>query len=241
MRRFLCRMRVPSHRYPQRSFFSLSGSKLNFMEGGVRVPLIMRWPGKLEAGRVIPEPVSLMDLLPTFVQLSGSNKPPPNRHLDGKSLYDILLNADHQDNQQIPHHEILYFYWDTFLIAVRYGPYKIHYRWYDPVNDTDLVSACRGGIPFIEMNKHTSCIKGQDLETPLIFHLDHDPAELHPLPPEDHQELLARVKHLATANTASIEKRAPVFNHVQGHQSLLPCCNPPYCACNYTPSSYIVI
>lgn len=45
------------------------------LEGGIRVPGIIRWPGVLPAGRVIQEPTSLMDVFPTVVQLAGGQVP----------------------------------------------------------------------------------------------------------------------------------------------------------------------
>ncbi len=45
----------------------LRGRKGQLWEGGIRVPMAMRWPGQIEAGKVIEDPVSSLDLLPTFV------------------------------------------------------------------------------------------------------------------------------------------------------------------------------
>ena len=42
-------------------------------EGGIRVPGIFRWPGRLPAGRVVDQPTSLMDLYPTLTQLARAN------------------------------------------------------------------------------------------------------------------------------------------------------------------------
>lgn len=51
------------------------GSGTGGWEGGVRVPGIFRWPTVLEAGRVIEEPTSLMDLLPTLSHVGGGILP----------------------------------------------------------------------------------------------------------------------------------------------------------------------
>lgn len=51
------------------------GSGMGGWEGGVRVPGIFRWPTVLEAGRVIEEPTSLMDLLPTLSHVGGGILP----------------------------------------------------------------------------------------------------------------------------------------------------------------------
>src|SRR6184192_2824292 len=57
-------------------------------EGGLRVPLIARWPGKIPAGRVVDTPVINTDWLPTLVEIAGARTP---RHLDGVSIASLLL------------------------------------------------------------------------------------------------------------------------------------------------------
>jgi arylsulfatase A-like enzyme len=59
----------------------LSGGKGSVEEGGVRVPALMRWPARIRPGRVVAEPVSTLDLLPTIVALTGAR--PPQLSLDG--------------------------------------------------------------------------------------------------------------------------------------------------------------
>lgn len=55
-------------------------------EGGLRVPLIVRWPGVVEAGRVDGTPVSLTDLMPTLLEAAGVNVATTVGPLDGRSL-----------------------------------------------------------------------------------------------------------------------------------------------------------
>lgn len=56
-------------------------------EGGLRVPLIVRWPGRVPAGRVVDAPVVNTDWLPTLLELAGQPVPP---ELDGVSLAALL-------------------------------------------------------------------------------------------------------------------------------------------------------
>lgn len=60
-------------------FFSyllpLGGKAMGGWEGGIRVPGIFRWPGRLAAGRVLDEPTSLMDLYPTLKYLAEDTQP----------------------------------------------------------------------------------------------------------------------------------------------------------------------
>jgi arylsulfatase A-like enzyme len=60
-------------------------------EGGNRVPLIIRWPGKIEAGRVVDTPVNNIDWVPTLLELAGAE--PPDG-LDGVSFAAGLLGTD---------------------------------------------------------------------------------------------------------------------------------------------------
>jgi len=66
----------------------LRGRKASVWEGGVRVPCIVRWPGRIPAGQVLDEPVTMMDWYPTFATIAGVT--PPNVARDGQSLLPLL-------------------------------------------------------------------------------------------------------------------------------------------------------
>ena len=63
----------------------LSGGKLTYLEGGVRVPFIMRWPERVKPGQVHDRPVSSLDIFPTAVAAAGLALP-SDRAYDGKDL-----------------------------------------------------------------------------------------------------------------------------------------------------------
>jgi arylsulfatase A-like enzyme len=65
-----------------------SGGKGSCEEGGIRVPAIARWPARIRAGRVIAEPVTTLDLLPTLVAFTGATL--PARRLDGQDVSRLL-------------------------------------------------------------------------------------------------------------------------------------------------------
>jgi arylsulfatase A len=67
----------------------LRGRKLGVYEGGIRVPAILRWPGRIKPGQVVAEPASGVDWLPTFCALAGI-EPPRDRALDGVSLLPLF-------------------------------------------------------------------------------------------------------------------------------------------------------
>jgi len=89
-------------------------------EGGVRVPCIVRWPGKVPAGAVCPEMVSEMDILPTFARLGGA-RVPTDRTVDGKDIWPLMSGAA---GAKTPH-DVLLFYRAQKLEAVRSGRWKL--------------------------------------------------------------------------------------------------------------------
>lgn len=71
------------------------GSKWNVYEGGLRVPFLVRWPGRIEAGRTNGTPIIGTDLLPTFCEAAGVAHS-PDRELDGRSLLPLWLGREHR-------------------------------------------------------------------------------------------------------------------------------------------------
>jgi len=98
----------------------LRGTKGTTWEGGMRVPLLARWPGKVSAGRVCSEMVTGMDLLPTFAALAGVTPNGKNR-IDGKDI-SVLLRGE--VGAKSPH-EAFFYYVGGDLDAVRSGRWKL--------------------------------------------------------------------------------------------------------------------
>ncbi len=67
----------------------LRADKGHLYEGGIRVPLIVRWPGKVKSGTVSPEPVILTDFYSTMLEVAGL-QPTPGVPADGESLVPLL-------------------------------------------------------------------------------------------------------------------------------------------------------
>ncbi len=86
------------------------------MEGGIRVPTVVAWPGHIPAGLVIHHPTSLMDILPTLADIAGLTMP-QDRIIDGRSLVPLLTL-----NSKLNPHEFLFHYCGTEIHAVRYSP-----------------------------------------------------------------------------------------------------------------------
>jgi arylsulfatase A-like enzyme len=68
----------------------LRGGKGMLYEGGVRVPYIFRWPGKVQAGATSDEPINSVDLFPTLMEVTGAKAPPAEQVLDGVSYAGLL-------------------------------------------------------------------------------------------------------------------------------------------------------
>lgn len=92
------------------------GGKGDFYEGGVRVPFIVRWPGKIEAGSTTDFLGYFPDIMPTLAELAGVEAPEAS---DGVSILPTLLGHPDQQTQ----HEYLYWEMDDQR-AVRWGDWK---------------------------------------------------------------------------------------------------------------------
>lgn len=78
----------------------LRGSKGEAYECGIRVPGIMRWKGHLPEGIINNKTYSLMDLYPTFANLSGAEIP-KDRIIDGKNMFDSILSEQPQHEKLV--------------------------------------------------------------------------------------------------------------------------------------------
>jgi arylsulfatase A-like enzyme len=105
---------------PQGSNEPLAGSGYTTAEGGMRVPMIARWPDNVPAGGVNDALTTTMDLYVTFGKLAGAELP-SNRTIDGRDISDLLLGTPGAESP----HETFYYYHGPQLQAVRSGPYKL--------------------------------------------------------------------------------------------------------------------
>ena len=123
----------------------LRGIKRDLYEGGIRVPMIARWTGRIPAARVSDHPWAHWDVLPTLGELAGAKVP---GGLDGMSMVQALRG------EKQPTHE--FFYWEFhergFQQAVRMGnwkavrlkpgtPLELYDLAKDPIEAVDVASA----------------------------------------------------------------------------------------------------
>ncbi len=107
----------------------LRGIKRQCYEGGIRIPFIVRWPGKVAKGSVNDHIFAFYDMMPTFCELAGvknyvkkyTNKKKKIDYFDGISIVPTLMGKNNQKE-----HEFLYWEFnETNQIAVRMGDWKL--------------------------------------------------------------------------------------------------------------------
>ncbi len=153
-----------------------SGHKWQSLEGGTRVPLILRYPKKIDAGKSYDEIVAAIDLFPTLAEACDIDihLPKEAQKLDGIGTWENLQNLESKPARD----ELLYWHGKGEATAIRVGDWKLHFNYgaKDP-KDPALI------------------------ESPALYKLSEDPkekinvAEQHP---EKVEELLARAKELLT-------------------------------------------
>lgn len=127
----------------------LRGGKAQLYEGGVRVPLVIRWPGVVAPGRSSSVPVTTVDFFPTFLELAGDSRA---RGLDGISLTNLLRGQPAPDRKAI--------FW--------------HYPHYHAAGNSPSGAIRAGAWKLIEYYETELTGTGPALE---LFNLEDDPSE----------------------------------------------------------------
>ncbi len=188
------------YRSANRSYGSpgpLRGMKLWTTEGGVRVPGILRWPLRVAPGRVSDEPVSSLDLLPTFTRLAGAAVPAGLR-LDGTDLSGWLAGG--RLERATPLYWAYYNAINEQRVAMRDGPWKVLARLED---ETGAVLPKRENIT----EETAPAVRAARLGSISIFRLPDDMAEsrdlaAEPVVPRD--ELVRRLEALHREITSTM-------------------------------------
>lgn len=137
------------------------GGKKQTLEGGMRVPFIARWPGRIPSGKTNDELVTMMDLLPTFARLSGSDL--PSNRIDGKDIWPLLAG---ELDARSPHQSFSYYFKEE-LRAIRRGQWKLqlpHLDTLHPDYENIATHGYRSGVVSVK--------NGQAL-----YDLENDPSE----------------------------------------------------------------
>ena len=139
----------PEFRRPWRGTAGFwTGTYHTAMEGALRVPFMLRWPGKVKPEQVTNEIVHVVDLFPTLARIAGTALP-TDRPIDGVDQLDFFLGRKERSGR-----EGFVFYIKNELRAVKWRNWKMHFVW--------------------EVEPNAGAKK---LETPYIFNLIRDPKE----------------------------------------------------------------
>jgi uncharacterized sulfatase len=175
----------------------LRGMKGMTWEGGIRVPMIARWPGHIAGGRVCSGLAGLIDLLPTILKAAGQPLP-ADRVLDGRDLLPMLISGGASP------HDAMIAMLGHRIGCIRSGPWKLHVippgwakyldegqQWIDPRGPDGVTILA----PF-EQYKPTDypgVKRGDRAQKMMLFNLQSDPAEQHNVAAE-HPEVVLRLK-----------------------------------------------
>ena len=183
--------------HPHGSAGKLRDKKGTVYEGGIRVPGIVRWPGKVAAGVVSDVPVSALDIMPTLCQL-GETSLPTDRVLDGASLVPLL------NDEPLRRAKPLYWQFNrakgVAKVAIRDGEWKLLASITEPGPKTGA------DLTQLEMQ----AIKNARLKDFELYDLHKDPSES-----QDRSDaepaVLKRLEKQMQAIYRSVQKEGPVW------------------------------
>ena len=125
-------------------------------EGSMRVPAIVRWPGKVPAGTVSNEIVAAVDWLPTLAEMTGNpHLVPTDRPLDGNDFSKLLLGESDESGRE----HYMFFGVDGELMSIKWRYYKMIKRGF---RDPELATLNQGA---------------EDFQLPKFYNLSNDPQE----------------------------------------------------------------
>jgi arylsulfatase A-like enzyme len=176
----------------------LRGMKGTTWDGGIRVPFIARWPGRIPAGRVTKEIAGTIDIFPTLLALAGAPLP-TDRVIDGKDIFPVMTGAAASP------HEAIFAMSGARLAIVRSGRWKLHvlspgkesrYRqdpsgWVDPrgPDGVTLIAQFEQAKP----NQYPGLLTGDPPREMMLFDMENDPGEQHDVAAQ-HPDVVQRLK-----------------------------------------------
>jgi arylsulfatase len=155
----------------------LRGRKGSTWEGGVRVPLLARWTGRIPAGRTVDAIASALDIVPTITRLASASV--PDHPVDGLDIWPLLSGA----TGALERDALLHFD-DVHLQCARWRHWKLHVARY---NALPYTPAPPGGKVNLALRR------------PELYHLLEDPDESYDVASENPQvvqEILGRIERL---------------------------------------------
>lgn len=151
-------------------------------EGGIRVPAIMQWKGKIPKGQVQDKMAMTIDLLPTIAHITGA--PLPEKTIDGKNIWPLISMEEGAESPQ----EAYYIYYNkNELQAVISGKWKLYFPHRYRTLPDDYVKPSNGIPVKYEM---------LTLEEMELYDLEKDPSERYNII-EDNDEVVNKLQALA--------------------------------------------
>ncbi len=184
----------------------LRGVKLHIYEGGIRVPGIVRWPGVVDPGQVVEEPVCAVDVLPTFCELAGVDwKAKTSLPIDGSSFVSLLQGEDGVDRES----PLFWWYYRALTppkVALRDGDWKIVAH-LDIPNIREAPGSAGRNVNTLSQR----LIKAGNLERFELYNLRDDPGEQHDVASEQ-AAILQRLKDAVDSKYTEIRAEAPIWD-----------------------------
>jgi uncharacterized sulfatase len=189
-------------------------------DGGIRVPFIARWPGRIPGGRVSRELCASVDLFPTICRLAQAAIP-SGLTIDGKDIFPLLSS----ETAKSPH-EAIFAMGGPELRVIRSGKWKLHvrtpspgFRYMDDEAAARWVDA-RGpdGVTIIAQheqarpNQHPGVRTGPADKPMMLFDLENDPAEQSDVS-GSHPDVVKRLKALFDKMDAQVTRQGPPERH----------------------------
>ncbi|QGY47213.1 sulfatase-like hydrolase/transferase [Maribellus comscasis] len=159
----------------------LRGGKGGTFEGGMREPTVFWWPGKIEH-RIVMDIGSTLDLLPTICSLTGIELD-KDRIYDGFDLSPVLFSGEKSERN------IIYYYRDTEVYAIRNGSFKAHFKTKDEYGSNETISH----------------------NPPLLYDLNVDPSEKYNIS-DKHPHIIQEMKVLLKEHQSTV---VPVENQLE--------------------------
>ncbi len=183
----------------------LRESKGSLYEGGIRVPLIMKWPKTIKSGKEIETPVHIIDMYPTFMEITNAETQKGYK-IDGESLIPLLSGEGKFTRDELYFHHPHYvpMYGKTPGSIVRKGDYKLIYYFGDYLNTEGLDAEHKKLYGKLELGKKIE-----------LFNLKEDIGEKKDLSkdmPEKVEEMMVLLKNWWSETGASLPTVNPNYN-----------------------------
>ena len=158
------------------------GGYFTALEGSLRTPFLIRWPGKIKAGGVSNEIVHITDMLPTFAKVAGYDVP-ADRMIDGIDQLDFITGKQKTSNR-----EGFPIYLGDTLSAYKWRDWKVH---------------------FVKLESMFGTPEPQNF--PLMYNLIKDPKELYPNRTGSTTWILPAVSKRVVKFSTTLVKEPPIM------------------------------